>query len=103
MKRLVWTAIVTGFVALVGADALAQSTPQAPRREQLRARIEKRVEQRFKRLDQNSDGLIEQAEWSRRPRVFQRFDANHDGALDRAEFQRLARAVIARRLAGRRR
>ena len=100
MKRLIWTAVVTCLVGLGAGEALAQTVQpnatQTTPRGQTRARIERRVDQRFKRLDQNNNGLIEQGEWRRKPRIFQRFDADRDGTLSPAEFRQLARAVMAR-------
>lgn len=102
MKKVVWTAIVSllAVVACGAAPALAQEAPRT-QRQQIRALIEKRIDKRFKRLDQNGNGVIDRSEWTRNARVFDRFDRNQDGTLSPEEFRQLVIAR-ARRLAHRR-
>jgi Ca2+-binding EF-hand superfamily protein len=56
----------------------------------MRARIEKRADKRFKKLDRNGDGVIDRGEWTRKAKAFDRFDRDHDGTLSPDEFRRLA-------------
>ena len=95
MKKVVWTAAVaTLAVTCLGATpASAQQPGAAAGKHRLRARIERRVEKRFKTLDANGDGAIERSEWSGKAKLFDRFDRDHDGSLSPAEFRELAGAV----------
>jgi len=103
MRKVVWTSLLAGLAIafLSVGDAAAQARPKA-KRQRLQARVEKRLDQRFQKLDQNHDGGISKDEWRRNARVFDRFDANHDGVLSADEYRRMAKAVGARRLTAKR-
>jgi Ca2+-binding EF-hand superfamily protein len=103
MRKVVWTAAAAAItVACFGATpAVAQGTAvqgtaaqgtHSPDRQQMRARIEKRAEKRFKKLDRNGDGVIDRSEWTRKAKAFDRFDRDHDGTLSPDEFRRLVAA-----------
>jgi len=98
MKKVVWTAAVATLALVsVGVNPVAAQETSRPQRQQVRARVEKRAEKRFTRLDQNGDGVIDRSEWTRKPKVFDRFDRDHDGTLSPEEFRRLVAARLRRR------
>lgn len=99
MRKVVWMGAIAALaVVSVGVTpAAAQATPRT-QRQQLRARIERRVEQRFRKLDANGNGVIDRGEWPRNAKLFDRFDRDHDGSLSRAEFRRFLIALGRRRL-----
>jgi len=93
MRKVVWTSMLAAAALSIAAgDALAQAQPRTTR-QQLRPRAERRVEKRFKRLDQNGNNAIDRNEWPRKAKAFDRFDADHNGSLSPEEFRRM----IARR------
>jgi|SoiMethySBSTD1v2_1073268.scaffolds.fasta_scaffold1277828_1 Ca2+-binding EF-hand superfamily protein len=57
------------------------------------ARVQQPRQERWNRLDKDSNGVLTKAEWPRRPEVFDRLDANKDGQLTADEI----RAQFARR------
>ena len=92
MKKVVWTAAAaTLAVACLGA------TPVAAQGKRADARIEKRADKRFKKLDQNGNGVIDRSEWARKPKAFDRFDRDHDGTLSPDEFRHLVAKRLRRR------
>jgi EF hand len=101
-KGLIIAVALTISAAAGEAAVFAQQTsppPQqdqtaTPRRAERRARVEKRVAARFKKVDANGDGVISRDEWRRNPRAFDRFDTNHDGVVSADELK----AVIAARV-----
>jgi len=98
MKKVVWTGVVATLALFsVGGSPVAAQGTSPTRRQQVRARIEKRAEKRFRRLDQNGNGVIDRSEWTRKPKVFDRFDRDHDGTLSPEEFRRLVAARARRR------
>jgi Ca2+-binding EF-hand superfamily protein len=97
MRKVVWTSILAAAALSIAAgDALAQTQPPTAR-QQLRPRVERRVEKRFKRLDQNGNGAIDRSEWRRKAKAFDRFDADHDGSLSPEEFRRMAARRLGKR------
>jgi Ca2+-binding EF-hand superfamily protein len=56
-------------------------------RQAAQARVRQRQQERWKRLDQNADGVLSKDEWRRRPEAFDRLDANRDGQLTPQELQ----------------
>lgn len=63
----------------------------------MRARIEKRADKRFKKLDRNGDGVIDRSEWTHKAKKFDRFDRDHDGTLGPDEFRDFVRKRARRR------
>jgi Ca2+-binding EF-hand superfamily protein len=87
MKKVVWTAAAAGLalICLGATPAIAQG--KGASRDEMRARVEKRADKRFKKLDQNGNGVIDRSEWTRKAKAFDRFDRNHDGTLGPDEFR----------------
>ena len=90
MKTLLTSAAIAATM-LAALPAFAQS-------DDAKARIARRVDEAFARLDTDKDGRISRAEASKGPRLsknFDRVDADHDGYVTRAELsaalERLAR------------
>jgi hypothetical protein len=98
MKKVVWTGAVAmlAIVCLGATPAAAQG--EGPDGRQRKARIEKRADKRFKKLDLNHNGVIDRSEWTRKPKAFDRFDLDHDGTLSPDEFRRLALKRARRRV-----
>jgi Ca2+-binding EF-hand superfamily protein len=80
--------------ALAAATLLAATTPTFAEGaggrggEDTKARIARRVDTVFARLDADKDGRISRAEVAKRPRLsrhFDKVDADHDGYVSRAE------------------
>ena len=89
MKKVVWTAAAATFALVcLGATPAAAQGKRASRQD-TRARIERRADKRFKKLDRNGDGVIDRSEWTRKAKAFDRFDRDHDGTLGPDEFRRL--------------
>jgi Ca2+-binding EF-hand superfamily protein len=73
---------------LAAAALLAVATPAFAEDADLQARVSKRVEQVFAKLDSDRDGRISRAEAARGPKMaktFDKVDADHDGFVNRAE------------------
>ena len=95
MKRII---AIAGLAALISsgltasAQTPAQPQPQAqpqaqPQPDAQRRQRHRSFEDRFKRLDKNSDGSISRDEWPRGAAAFDRLDANHDGMLSQDELR----------------
>lgn len=74
--------------ALAAALLLAVATPAFAEDADLQARVSRRVEQVFAKLDSDHDGRISRAEAAKGPKLaktFDRVDADRDGFVSRAE------------------
>ena len=80
------TTLATFLASLLAAgSALAQQATPQPPAEDMKAAID----DRFRQLDANGDGVISQEEASKMKGLTERFqsaDKNKDGKLDRGEF-----------------
>lgn len=89
MKKLMCTAFTTAILFAVAAPTFADG-------DDAKARIAKRVDAVFARLDADKDGRISRAEATKGPRLsrnFDKVDADRDGYVSRAELS----AALARR------
>jgi Ca2+-binding EF-hand superfamily protein len=79
--------MISAFVA-AGLAAMTLAAPAFAEDDAHDARIAKRVDDVFARLDADKDGKISKAEASKGPRLSKKFDAvdaDHDGFVTRAE------------------
>jgi Ca2+-binding EF-hand superfamily protein len=88
MKKVVWSGLAVMACLAVAGTAVAADGVQKPRR-----RAQQRLEQRFKAMDKDGNGVISKDEWKGRPKAFDRLDANHDNVLSPQELRRGARKV----------
>ena len=91
MKKVVWTAAVAALALVCLAATPAAAQGKRATHQDMRARIEKRADKRFKKLDRNGDGVIDRSEWTRKAKKFDRFDRDHDGTLGPDEFRDFVR------------
>jgi Ca2+-binding EF-hand superfamily protein len=91
MKKVVWTAAAAALALVCVAATPAAAQGKRASREDMRARIEKRADKRFKKLDRNGDGVIDRSEWTHKAKKFDRFDRDHDGTLGPDEFRDFVR------------
>ncbi len=92
MRKVVWTSVLAMLVLTVPSMAGASTdTAGKPRKH-----LDKRVERRLARLDQNKNGVIDRSEWTRNAKRFDRFDTDHNGTLDRQELRRMLAAKAKR-------
>jgi Ca2+-binding EF-hand superfamily protein len=83
MKKLLCTALVAA-----GLTATTLATPAFADEGAPKAKLAKRIDTVFARLDTDKDGKISKAEASKGPRLSKHFDAvdtDHDGFVTRAE------------------
>jgi Ca2+-binding EF-hand superfamily protein len=86
MKRLC-SALAAASLVIIAAPAFADGIG-GPGGDDAKARIAKRVDDTFARLDADKDGRISRAESAKGPRMskhFDQIDADHDGYVTRAE------------------
>ena len=83
---------------LAAASLLAVASPAfAGDDDAMKARVSRRVDEAFAKLDTDKDGRISKAEAAKGPKMskaFDRIDADHDGFVTRAELS----AAVERRL-----
>jgi Ca2+-binding EF-hand superfamily protein len=91
MKKTIGSVLAAAALLAVATPAFADAD--------LQARVSKRVEQAFARLDSDHDGRISRAEAAKGPkmaRTFDKVDADHDGFVNRAELSAAVEHRMAR-------
>jgi Ca2+-binding EF-hand superfamily protein len=92
-KFLATAAAVFSLTASAWAQQPAESgrTPDPQRAEQMRAKFQERMQERFRQADKNGDGALSKAEAENSmPRIARHFDAidsNHDGKITQDEIR----------------
>jgi Ca2+-binding EF-hand superfamily protein len=87
MKKLLCSALAAATLLATAAPAFAEGSGERGG-EDAKARIARRVDAVFARLDADKDGRISRAEAAKGPRLsrhFDKIDADHDGYVSRAE------------------
>ena len=93
-KRTSWPSIVVlisclALPAIAARETESEESKPKPSRRGYHTRAD--VEERWKKLDQDSDGRISRSEWQRNEQAFDRMDADKDGFLSKEELRSAAR------------
>jgi hypothetical protein len=90
MMKPIYSALAAVALLTAAAPAFADGAggPGGPGGDDVKARIARRVDAAFAKLDADKDGRISRAEAAKGPRLsrkFDKIDADHDGYVTRAE------------------